>query len=124
MSNTTLMMPIAQGEHATGEFVLMPVTLPEAWKDVLLERRAQVEVHGHTTEYDDCYSDGELEDAAAAVAFAACMSNGIYPTTWPWSWDYFKMHIQTKTYRQCLVIVAALLLAAIERLDRKEQKEA
>jgi hypothetical protein len=41
MSNTTLMMPIAMGEHAIGEFVLVPVTLPQAWKDVLLERRSE-----------------------------------------------------------------------------------
>lgn len=122
MSNTTLMMPIAMGEQAIG-VVLVPVTLPQAWKDVLLERRAQVEQHGHTTEYDDRYRDGKLEDAAAAVASTACMSNGAHPTIWPWSWDYFKMHIQTKTYRQRLVIAAALLLAAIERLDRKEEKK-
>jgi len=68
-----------------------------ATRDVVAERRRQIEADGWDTGHDDEYVDGELAAAAAAYAIS---SRG----------DTAK--------REDLVRAGALILAEIERLDR------
>ncbi|KWE95637.1 hypothetical protein WL80_07480 [Burkholderia ubonensis] len=88
-----------------------------AARDVLAERHRQIEQEGRTPSNDDQYNDGELSDAAAAYALAASgwdLDTAAY--YWPNSWAgrWFK----PTTARRNLVKAGALILAAIERIDR------
>lgn len=79
--------------------------------DVLAERRKQVEVDGWTHEHDDGHSNGELADAAISYA-----NEGHDLTVFFWPWDE---PMVSHGRRADLVRAAALLIAEIERLDRK-----
>lgn len=93
--------------------------------DVINERKAQVTREGHLATYDDTINrNGELAAAAGAYAFSACLAgsgvpanlrDGVVMRHWPWSAESFK----PKSQREDLVRAAALLIAEIERLDRK-----
>lgn len=86
-----------------------------AARDVLGERRRQIEHEGATSEQDDLYTEAELPRAAAAYALSAsCFSNAIALDFWPFSTDWWK----PTTPRRNLVKAAALILAEIERIDR------
>ena len=101
--------------------MMMPVVLPRAWKDTLMERRRQVEVKGFDAMNDDAYPDGEMESAACCFALSSLGPgyDNFSTRAFPWGRKYYeKMH--SNTHRRNLVVAAALLLAAIERLDRKE----
>lgn len=91
-----------------------------AARDVLAERRRQIDVEGWTSEHDDAHASGGMAYAAACYALA-----GTGPTVneidlmrlwrWTrWSEEWFK----PKGGRRNLVRAAALILAEIERLDR------
>lgn len=105
-------------------------SLSKAAMDVLAERRRQVEAEGWTAEHDDAWDRGELTKAAMNYAATAAVNitlgaNGeleaggrplMYsPYSWPWAPMWFK----SGTVRRMLVKAAALILAEIERLDRK-----
>ena len=92
--------------------------------EIYLERARQIFGEGWTPEHDDRYCPGELAVAAACYA-----THGTYAKTvdaraeidaWPWGpeWDKRDKHPP----RRRLVIAAALLVAAIERIDRAEPK--
>jgi len=86
-----------------------------AARDVLAERRRQIEAEGWTPEHDDAYKRDELACAAACY----CMSSvGVlfeqFEGMWPWDVNWFKR----ADPRRDLVKAAALILAEIERLDR------
>lgn len=85
-----------------------------AARDVLAERRRQVEAEGWTAEQDDDYEDGELSMAAAMYAMQGDCPNLGAPADWPWSEHWWK----PSTDRRNLVKAAALILADIERIDR------
>ncbi|WP_236247393.1 hypothetical protein [Pseudomonas tohonis] len=91
-----------------------------AERDVLAERRRQVEAKDWTYDHDDTYRDGELAAAAASYAIDACgitMGAGHGPnppSTWPWPRKWWK----PSTPRRNLVKAGALILAEIERIDR------
>lgn len=89
----------------------------DAARDVLTERRRQVEAEGWTPEHDDEHGNGEMAEAAAC--YAACAEThsmtGHPPMSWPWSPHWWK---PSPDQRRNLVKAAALLLAEIERLDR------
>lgn len=98
---------------------------PGKWKptdavfDVLAERRRHVEGEGWTPEHDDSHDKSEMTFAAIAYLMAVVNPNAA-PIWWPsfsWSWDWFK----PGAVRRMLVKAAALLIAEIERLDRKDQ---
>jgi hypothetical protein len=94
--------------------------LTKAATDVLAERRRQIEVEGFTPKRDDTYREGQLADAAASYACRAWWHdyhNRTPPITdiWPWEFTWWK----PKNRRADLVRAAALLLAEIERLDRR-----
>lgn len=87
-------------------------------EEVLAERQRQVSQEGWKTEHDDKHGEGQLADAAACYAVAP--HDIVWPNqepVWPWSGRYNKTAKHGE--RRCLVIAAALLVAEIERLDRK-----
>jgi len=86
-----------------------------AARDVLAERRRQVEAEGWTPEHDDQHSNGEM--ARAASCYITNKERRHLPTVplkWPWSDAWWK----PDGYRRNLVKAGALILAEIERLDR------
>lgn len=83
----------------------------DAARDVLAERRRQVEQEGWTPARDDAYQSLELNRAAACyVSFGS----GQAPSAWPWAAEWWK----PRTYRDNMVKAGALILAEIERVDR------
>ena len=100
----------------------------KAARDVLAERRRQVEVEGWTAEHDDALHDnGELAAAAAAYAIAAsddlhplsqgdCGYTDMPPLAFPWERDWWK----PGEPRRMLEKAGALILAAMEQIDRAE----
>lgn len=92
-----------------------------AERDVLDERRRQVEVEGWTLEHDDDHGGGQLAAAAAAYATAGRQLDALGGPgpLWPWELQCWK----PGTYRENLVKAGALILAEIERLDRISSRQ-
>ncbi|WP_264858167.1 hypothetical protein [Burkholderia cenocepacia] len=87
----------------------------DAARDVLAERRRQIEQEGWTPAHDDQYRDHELSCAAGCYAmYTLAYPAGDPPPAWPWAADWWK----PTTHRRNLVKAGALIQAAIERLDR------
>ncbi|WP_422050153.1 hypothetical protein [Shimia sp.] len=96
---------------------------------VIRERWRQRQVEGWDDAHDDQWVKGELEDAAACyaqeVSSAAwatdgrgdCPHEGYGPEQWPWAAKWWK---PGPTHRRTLIKACALLIAAIERIDRAE----
>lgn len=84
--------------------------------DVIAERKRQQSVKGFSTEQDDTYTGGEL--AGAAISYITPFEAMTY---WPADWhdDSFK----PTSERRNLVKAAALIIAEIERIDRKSDAE-
>lgn len=84
--------------------------------DVIAERQRQQSVEGFSTEQDDTYTGGEL--AGAAISYITPFEAMTY---WPADWhdDSFK----PTNERRNLVKAAALIIAEIERIDRKSDAE-
>lgn len=98
----------------------------DAARDVLAERRRQVEAEGWAPEHDDEHGDGEMAAAAACYAMQEAKvawkrSDVDAPVRWPWPWamSWWK----PAGHRRNLVKAGALILAEIERLDRSAQGE-
>lgn len=98
--------------------------LSRAAQDVLDERRRQIEKEGWTPEHDDRHVPGQLALAAAAYAIEADANLtdpedahpiGAPPECWPWGARWWK----PTDARRDLVKAGALILAEIERLDRR-----
>lgn len=104
--------------------------LSKAAADVLSERQRQIASEGYTATHDDAHAEGQLARAAACYALAAdakiydldktrpaWAESYIPPVSryWPWNWQCWK----PSTKRRDLVKAASLLIAEIERLDRK-----
>ncbi|KWZ53342.1 hypothetical protein WK57_30605 [Burkholderia ubonensis] len=90
----------------------------DAARDVLAERRRQVEVEAMTPAGDDQYDRRQLALAGASYALSgagAIASDRSAPVVWPWSHEWWK----PSTPRRDLVKAAALIIAEIERLDRR-----
>ena len=98
-------------------------TMTKAAADVLAERQRQVEVEGWTPGHDDVHGAGELAEAAACYALHAHVpteSKAKYkPSYWPWARKWWK----PGDARKDLVKAGALILAEIERLDRRAEAE-
>ena len=103
----------------------------QAARDVLSERRRQVEAEGWTPEHDDTHDRGELPRAAlsylSAVIVALSVGSPVWSSpppvddlfpgsslVWPWARRWWK----PGSIRRMLVKAAALIIAEIERLDR------
>jgi hypothetical protein len=108
--------------------------MSEAINSVILERQRQINEEGWTPGHDDSHTAGELARAAAAYAWFASFSDdaraemkmepkrgyiNILWWMWPKSWS--ERWWKPKDRRRDLVRAAALLIAEIERLDRREK---
>jgi hypothetical protein len=84
---------------------------------VLAERLRQIRQEGWTPEHDDQWTQAELAQAASAYTWPPGILADTFPlrVLWPWDRAWWK----PKDRRRDLVRAAALLLAEIERLDRK-----
>lgn len=110
------------------------MTTDKVIAEIAAERKRQIEVEGWSAEHDDEHVDGSLAAAAACYAhpkqiFTAAVHSDPrgdppMPDTysrvqwaWPKSWHgkWFKM----KGRRRDLIRAGALIIAEIERLDRK-----
>lgn len=106
-------------------------SLTDAARDMLAERRRQVEAEGWTPKHDDEHDKGEMARAAACYALHAgsCFAwradayqsakphegnPAAQDSLWPWDMQWWK----PKDPRRDLVRAGALILAEIERLDR------
>lgn len=89
-----------------------------AARDVLAERRRQVDVEGWSSDHDDNHTRGEIALAAAAYAANSAAIRELWFDSarplWPWHWSWWK----PKGRRRDLVRAGALIIAEIERLDR------
>ena len=87
--------------------------------EIAAERTRQVEVEGWSHKHDDAHTKGEMADAAACYLIHRPFSNHTRISTtrvfWPWAAEWWK----PKDRRQDLVRAGALIVAEIERLDRK-----
>ncbi|CPG93873.1 gp43 [Burkholderia pseudomallei] len=108
--------------------------LTDAARDMLAERRRQVEAEGWTPEHDDQYQHGAI--ALAAACYAANAGGVAWadplPSFWPWMHNWWKPTTPRRGSRwplprRCrrwplprrdLVKAGALILAELERLDR------
>jgi hypothetical protein len=99
---------------------------PAAARDVLAERRRQVEAEGYDPEHDDAHPNEEI--AAYAALYAMPPAARDWPVTETGYGDTFgaalcpvDWHPKFGDRRRELVKAAALLLAEIERIDRAAQ---
>lgn len=101
--------------------------IPDGWqsvavRDVLAERRRQIETEGWTPEHDDTHENGQMARAAACYALRAAgfkQDGRLIMQFWPWPEWWWK----PTTALRDLVKAAALLLAEIERKYRAAAKE-
>lgn len=89
-------------------------TETNAARDILTERRRQIEAEGWAPEHDDEHGAGEMALAAACYALNAAGCGCEVARNWPWDRSWWK----PSTPRRDLVKAGALILAEIERLDR------
>lgn len=90
--------------------------------EIARERERQMAVEGWTPEHDDKHTRGDMAAAAGCYAIVAGCSDRSreqfaakpYPE-WPWDDKWWK----PTDRRRDLVKAAALIVAEIERLDRK-----
>lgn len=115
-------------------------SLSIAENDVLAERARQITEEKFPAEWDDLYRNKELERAAACfalygtipsplrahferVGLGMASSDEIAAYTifrlWPFKWSWWK----PENPRRALVKAGALILAAIERIDRAAREE-
>jgi hypothetical protein len=96
--------------------------------EIAAERVRQIGKEGWTAEHDDEHETGEMAVAAALYAIGPVGQDAIVvpiapnwraetllARLWPWSFDWWK----PKTRRRDLIRAAALIVAEIERLDRR-----
>ena len=100
-------------------------------QEIQSERRRQMSFEGWTIEHDDTHEFGELARAASVYCLGKLYRyfNG-YMTgvgfedvprlteAWPW-----RQAPKLKSHRENLIRAGALIVAEIERLDRKSKKE-
>lgn len=92
--------------------------------DVYKERLRQIEI-GYGTDNDDSYIGGELAAAGGCYAFHAAVvlhegtppSYGDNPPGW---WPFNASSWKPETARENLIKAAALIIAEIDKIDRKE----
>lgn len=97
----------------------------KALQDVIAERQRQIQQEGWTPEHDDQHADGAMAKAASAYALWAALpddTRAAHPKgepplpIWPWADKWWK----PENPRRDLVRAAALIVAEIERIDRRD----
>jgi len=91
-----------------------------AINDIAAERRRQIEVETWTPGHDDQHDKGEMAHAAGCYALAnhrrmVWIGGNEFPDLWPWHKRWWKPGDR----RRDLIKAGALIVAEIERLDRK-----
>lgn len=104
-------------------------TTTSAFQDILAERRRQIKAEGWTPEHDDKHGDGELADAAACYAIGRLpvryqvvdgrARGDEWGREWRDAWPWDRSHWKPSNRRRNLVKAGALIVAEIERIDRK-----
>lgn len=97
--------------------------------EITAERKRQMEVEGWTPKHDDEHDDGSLARAASCYADPdpQMVTDGWpggqkpRPVRWPLSWGFGWW--KPKDRRRDLIRAAALIVAEIERLDRRKSSE-
>lgn len=98
------------------EYFRISRKLSAAMTAVIAERFRQIEVEGWSAEHDDAHEPGELARAGGCYALHPGFSlDHEPPAEWPWDGQWWK----PTDYRRSLVKGAALILAEIERFDRR-----
>ncbi len=94
-------------------------------EELLLERRRQLVEKDYVPGHDDKYIDGQIASAAGAYAAAAAhlqwakvVRAEAAVRLWPWP-----RQCKVGSVRRMLVKAGALIIAEIERLDRKAAAE-
>ncbi|WP_225548165.1 hypothetical protein [Chromobacterium violaceum] len=91
---------------------------PTVIEEIAAERRRQIEVEGWTPEHDDAHSDGQMAGAAACYAMTHISHwerDVAIKRFWPWDASWWK----PTTARRNLVKAGALIVAELERIDRR-----
>lgn len=81
--------------------------------ELLAERKKQVK-KGYTPDHDDEHGPRQLINAALSYALADISHKSSPPTLWPWEDEAWK----PRDLRSNLIRATALLVAAIEAMDR------
>lgn len=114
LSNAEIAAKVRNAVRELKELRWQRLAMTAAARDVLAERRRQIEAEGWTPEHDDEHGAGEMAAAAACYALNAAGCGCEVARNWPWDRSWWK----PSTARRDLVKAAALILAEIERLDR------
>lgn len=123
----TMVLPSHDAHVVLGE--PKPEPRPERFRrarpvvmEINAERIRQINEEGHEEEYDDAYEKGELR--AAAGAYVTSGIGGLWPISGPpLSWPFNEKWWKPKNARRDLIRAAALIVAEIERLDRRAKAE-
>lgn len=107
-------------DDATAEFHVYEMKSTQA---VIKERAQQIHKHGYDSDHDDEHVCWELHDAATAIMMhnAGHLERYAENELWPWqSSDGLNMfhNILKKEPYEILAVVAALILADMDRLER------
>lgn len=94
----------------------MHLIISNAVLSVLQEREKQMNIKGYDVHNDDAYRHGELSLAASCYALDSGVKSGNVPVNWPFEDRYWR----ASTRRRNLVKAAALIIAELESLDRKQ----
>jgi len=104
--------------ESLGKMAMAEVCASHGAMAVIAERRRQIVKEGWTAEHDDQHTGFQLSLAAACYALRAPRPelSVVPPHDWPWDREWWKPGPDS---RRMLVKAAALLIAEIDRLDRK-----
>jgi hypothetical protein len=83
-------------------------------KEIAAKRLLQIAL-GYYAEHDDLHQQGEI--VQMGVAYACRASEDFIPSDVAWPWD--EPMAEQKDARNDLLVAGALIVAEIERLDRK-----
>ena len=98
-----------------------PQSYSQAIHDVIAERQRQIAKEGFDLAHDDAHAEGELAMAGAAYAVNPTTPDRVKlhwwdtPPWWPWARRWWK----PKSSREDYVRAAALIIAEIEKIDRR-----
>jgi hypothetical protein len=85
------------------------------------ERERQCAIEGFTNEHDDFWAHQELARAAAYYATPRKWRDNLPNLLWPFLTKWFKPTPENR--QRELIKAAALIVAEIERLSRKDEKD-
>lgn len=111
-----------EGANLLDEIRCNPGPTSPVIEEIATERNRQIYEEGFCSPDDDEQVRGQLAMAASCYARQAALpqlSVGGVPIDWPWKDKWWK----PKDTRRDLVRAAALIVAEIERLDRKAKRE-